>query len=92
MTVRKKHTPKFKLKVSLEALKGKRPINEIASNNEVAPTLVSKWKKEAVTILEEGFRTNQRGKKLEPDGFSREELLQQIGELKVELDWLRKKL
>lgn len=91
MAMRKKHTAKLKTAVAVEALKGKCSASEIASNNGVAPAQVSSWKKEAMSILIDGF-TDKRSKKLEPDGFTKDELLQQIGQLKVENDWLKKKL
>ncbi len=92
MTLRKKHTPKLKTTVAIEALKGRVTVAEIASGNGVAPAQVSTWKKEAMQILEAGFAGTRKAKKGAPDGFTTEELLMQIGQLKVENDWLKKKL
>ena len=91
MVLRKKHTARLKTTVAVEALKGRCTASEIASNNGVAPAQVSSWKKEAINILRDGF-ADKRSKKAEPNGFTRDELLQQIGQLKVENDWLKKKL
>ena len=91
MVLRKKHTPNLKTTVALEALKGKRTIAEIASDSGVAPAQISNWKKEAVSILKKGF-ADKRSKKVTENGFTKDELLLQIGHLKVENDWLKKKL
>lgn len=92
MAIRKKHTAKLKTQVAIEALKGRITVAEIASSNGVAPAQVSGWKKEAVKILEAGFGESRSGKSSTPDGFDTEALLVQIGHLKVELEWLKKKL
>jgi len=91
MALRKKHTAKFKTKVALEALKGVKTAAEISSEFGVHPVMVSQWKKSAGELLESGFADGRQARK-EPDGFDREQLLAQIGQLKVELDWLKKRL
>ena len=92
MALRKKHTPKLKATVAIEALKGRVTVSEIASSNGVAPAQVSTWKKEALQILEDGFAGTRKSKKAPADGFTTDELLMQIGQLKVENEWLKKKL
>ena len=92
MTIRKKHTAKLKSAVAIEALKGRVTVAEIASTNGVAPAQVSSWKKEALKLLEEGFSAPRKGAKPANDGFQSDDLLIQIGKLKVENDWLKKKL
>lgn len=92
MALRKKHTPKFKSKVAIEALKGLKTAAEIASDNGVHPAMVSQWKKAAADILEAGFSDRRGAAKKEPEGFEKEQLLAQIGQLTVELDWLKKSL
>lgn len=92
MTIRKKHTAKLKSAVAIEALTGRLTVAEIASNNGVAPAQVSSWKKEALKLLEEGFSARRKGTKPADDGFQSDDLLIQIGKLKVENDWLKKKL
>ena len=88
MALRKRHTPNLKIKVAVEAIKGKITVAEIASSNGVAPAQVSTWKKEALQILEDGFAGSRKAKRSAPDGFSMDELLIQIGQLKVENEWL----
>ena len=87
---RKSYTAAFKAKVALEAIKGQRTINEIASAFEVHPNQVTQWKKQAVSQLSEIF-SNGRARADAADEELRNQLYQQIGQLKVELDWLKKK-
>ena len=87
---RKVHSPEFKAKVGLEALLGVKTINEIGQEYSVHPVQVGQWKKEiqeqASTLFE-----GKRGPK--PAAAHREPdlLYSEIGKLKMELDWLKKK-
>jgi transposase-like protein len=87
---RKSYTAAFKAKVALEAIKGQRTTNEIASAYEVHPNQVTQWKKQAVSQLSEIF-SNGRARADAAEEDLRNLLYQQIGQLKVELDWLKKK-
>ena len=88
--MRKQHTPEFKAKVALEALKEERTVNEIASHYEVHAAQISQWKKQALEQMVQGFtRKNSKNKK--DDEALKEKLFSQIGQLKVENDWLKKK-
>ncbi len=91
MAQRKKHTAQFKARVALEALKERKTANQIASEYQVHAVQVSQWKKEALSLLSEGFATNGGKKKASDDEFTKDQLYSQIGQLKVELDWLKKK-
>lgn len=89
-TQRKRHSAEFKAKVALEAIKGQNTINEIAAKYQVHPNLVTQWKKLALQALPQIFsdpnrRADHQREQLEAT------LYQQIGQLKVELDWLKKK-
>jgi transposase-like protein len=87
---RKVHTPEFKAKVGLEALRGQKTINEIGQEYGVHPITVGLWKKE----IQEQAKTLFEGKRgTKPVSAHREPelLFSEIGKLKVELDWLKKK-
>ena len=92
MVLRKRHTAQFKTKVAIAALQERKTATEIASAHGVHPTMVSQWKKAAIKILEEGFQDNRNKSPKDEEGFGRENLLAQIGQLKVELDWLKKRV
>ncbi|MBT4458368.1 MAG: IS3 family transposase [Anaerolineae bacterium] len=88
---RKKYSGQFKFKIALEAVKGQVTINEIASSNNIHPNQVSTWKKQ---LLVEGPTVfgQQTAKKLQEQTAREAELFEQIGRLKMELEWLKKKL
>ncbi len=88
---RRRHTDTFKFKVALEALKGLKTINEIASEYNLHPNQVSEWKKH---LLEEGVGVfKKHTERAEQEHAEREaELYEQIGRLKMELEWLKKKV
>jgi len=89
---RRKHTAEFKARVALEALKERRTVNEIAADVEVHPVQVSQWKKTAAEGLAQVFANPASASRVEA---AREALIarlyQEVGHLKVELDWLVKK-
>jgi transposase-like protein len=88
--VRKRHSAELKARIALEAIKGQRTVNEIAGHYEVSPTQVNQWKKQATEDLPTLF-TDKRLKAQQSDEEVKAQLYQQIGQLKVELDWLKKK-
>lgn len=87
---RKQYSPGFKFKVALEAVKGLKTRNEIAAQFELHPMQVSQWKKQ---LLEEGADVFQRKNRKADAGTgpNEEQLYEQIGRLKMELEWLKKK-
>lgn len=86
---RKKHSAEFKAKIALEAIKGLKTINEIASEAEVHPTQVTLWKKQLLEEIPSLFAST-RSQKQKKDEDLTAALYQQIGQLKVELDWIKK--
>ena len=85
---RKNHPPSLKAKVAIEAIKGLKTTAQIAQVFGVHPTLVAGWKKQALSHLPEIFSNGPTKQRVETD---RDELFQQIGRLKVELDFLKKR-
>jgi len=90
--IRRKHDAAFKAKVAIEAIKEHRTISEIASDHEVHPNQVGKWRKQALEELKNVFSQSKKKKNEEQAAENlKAQLYQQIGQLKVELDWLKKK-
>lgn len=82
-------TASFKKKVALEALKEDKTLSQIASQYGVHPIQVSKWKKELLDGAE-GIFEDKRSRRKE-EGVAREDLERKIGQLTVELDFLKKR-
>jgi putative transposase len=89
--LRKQHTPAFKAQVALAALKGDRTVNELASQYGVHPTLIHGWKKQLLASAEQVFANGRQAATVDTDA-QKAELFEQIGRLKMELEWLKKKL
>jgi transposase-like protein len=87
---RKYHTPEYKAKVGLEALRGLKTINEIGQEYGVHPVQVGQWKKEIQEQASKLFE-GKRGPKPTAEHKEPEKLYSEIGKLKMELDWLKKK-
>ena len=86
---RKRHGVETKTQVALEAIKGQKTVNEIAGSYQIHPNQVTKWKKQALEQLPLVFSDRRNG--VQADERLKDQLYQQIGQLKVELDWLKKK-
>ena len=88
---RQPRSAKFKFKVALEALQDQKTLNQIASENQLNPGQVSQWKRQlqsqGATIFEQKTDNNQRHQEKKEA-----ELYEQIGRLKMELEWLKKKV
>ena len=91
MTKRRLHSAEFKAKVAVAAIRGDRTMSELASEYEVHPVQIAQWKKQAVTALPQVFASRPATGAKEAEALTAT-LYQQIGQLKVELDWLKKKV
>ena len=90
---RKQHTAAFKAQVALAALRGDRTVNELASQYRVHPTLIHSWKKLLLSGAEEIFTNGTSGSKATNAAEAEKvELFEHIGRLKMELEWLKKKV
>ncbi len=88
--LRKRHDAAFKAKVALEAVKGEKTIAQLSSEYGVHPNQIGQWRKRLLKELPALF--SDKRKKAEQDNEELEnELYRQIGQLKVELEWLKKK-
>ena len=87
---RRQHSDQFKFKVALEASKGNKTLNELGSEYEVHPNQISSWKKQ---LLAEGAGVFSRngGQQQQEQAAHEADLYEQIGRLKMELEWLKKK-
>jgi len=88
---RRKHSETFKARVALEAVKGVKTLSQLSSTYGVHPTVIGHWKRQ---LIEGAAGIFSRGS--DPRGKSQEELVaplyEEIGRLKMEIDWLKKKL
>ncbi len=87
---RKKHTAELKAKVAIAAIKGQHTASELASMYGVHATQIGGWKKQALAELAQVF-SSRRSSAIRDQEDLTDTLYQQIGQLKVELDWLKKK-
>lgn len=87
---RKIFSGEFKAKVALEAIRGLKTVNEIAQDFGVHPTQVGLWKKELQEQAASLFEVKRGAKPVDPSATP-ERLYSEIGRLKMELDWLKKK-
>jgi len=88
--IRKNHPPSLKAKVVIEAIKGHKTTAQIAQVFGVHPTQVGSWKKQALAGLPEIFSNGRDHQRQQADA-EKDELYKQIGQLKVELDFLKKR-
>jgi transposase-like protein len=83
----------FKAKVALEAIKEMKTISEIAQQHQLHPNQVSNWKKEFLANASKVFDSkNEDAEQIKLLSKQNQELVQQIGELSVDNNWLKKKL
>jgi transposase len=87
---RRQHSNETKAKAVLEAIRGEDTVNVIAKKYSVHPLMITKWKKHAVTLLPTLF-SKKVDKERETWEQREAQLFQEIGQLKFELDWLKKK-
>jgi putative transposase len=87
---RRRFSAAFKAKVALEAVRGRKTTAELAGEYQVHPNQISQWKKQLLESLPEVFGRRRERETADQEALTGR-LYQQIGQLKVELDWLKKK-
>ena len=87
---RRKFSSEFKARVALEAIKERDTLAELSKRYEISPVIISRWKKEFLENASSIFSNGKETK--EEDGVDAEKLYAQIGQLKVENDFLKKSL
>lgn len=88
---RKQYSSDFKARVALAALKSDKTLNELAAHYEVHPQQITKWKKQALEALPGVFTGQIQAADAAAESLQAS-LYEEIGRLKVELSWLKKKL
>jgi putative transposase len=88
---RKQHSAAFKAQVALAALKGDKTVNELAGQFGVHSTLIHTWKQQLLAGADQVFGNAARSDAADAEA-QKGELFEQIGRLKMELEWLKKKV
>lgn len=88
---RRKFSSALKAKLAIEAIKGQRSVSELAGQHQVHPSQITQWKKQLLDSAEQVFSDGRVIEKKDQEELLAK-LYQQIGQMKVELDWLQKKL
>ena len=89
---RKTYPAPLKARVALAALKGDKTVNELASQHQIHPTLIHAWKKQLTAGAPDLFASGARAADAADAEARQAELFEQIGRLKMELEWLKKKV
>jgi len=88
--MRRQHDAAFKAKVAFEAAKGEKTLTQIASEYSVHPNQIRQWRRQLLETLPDLFSDRRKREEKNRDELE-DELYRQIGQLKVELEWLKKK-
>ena len=87
---RRQYAPEFKVKAVLELLKGEKTAAQLAGELGVHPLVLSEWKKCFLNAAPQVFEKTQKNKTTQAETKEKAELFEQIGRLKMELEWLKK--
>jgi putative transposase len=88
--VRKRHSREVKVKVVVDSLAGSKPLSQLSSEHGVHPTQIKEWKDQGLEAMRARF-SQRRGRKKKGE-VEESRLFEEIGRLKVELDFLKGKL
>jgi len=87
---RKKHSKELKSRIALDAIKGQKTMSELASEYEVHANQISRWKKQLLDAAPDIF-TLGKDKETKKKEVERDGLYKKVGQLQIEVDWLKKK-
>jgi len=90
--IRRKHSPEFKLKAVLKVLKGEKTATQLAGEFEIHPLVLSDWKKQFLETGAQIFEKHRKVSRVAEEAKEKSEQFEQIGRLKMENEWLKKKL
>jgi transposase-like protein len=92
---RRQFTPEFKTRIVLEFLREEKPLGELAAEHEISPNQLRNWKKEflenATRVFSESKQEKELRAKEKAMDEERRELMAKVGQLTIEVDWLKKK-
>jgi len=91
MNKRKRYSSEFKAKVALDALKEQKTLSELANQYQIHSVQISTWKKQLLDGSASIFKNSKNNNQKKQQNLEAH-LYQEIGRLKIELDWLKKKL
>lgn len=91
-SIKRQHSIEFKLQVVLALLKQEKTMAQICSEFKIHSTQARRWKEKALEGMKSGLNGQGLSQKIEDQSQLVDELYKQIGQLKVELDWLKKKM
>jgi transposase len=91
-SIKRQHTAEFKSQVVMALFKQDKTVSEICSEFKIHPTQARKWKEKVMVGMKGLLNDSSVSSKTEDDAKLTDELYRQIGQLKVELDWLKKKM
>jgi len=86
---RKKHSKELKARIALDAIKGQKTMSELASEYGVHSNQIGKWKKQLLESAPDIF-TREKDKEAEKKEVERNRLYKKVGQLQIEVDWLKK--
>ncbi len=87
---RKKHSKELKARIALDAIKGQKTMSELASEYGVHSNQIGRWKKQLFEAAPDIFAMG-KNKETEKKEVERERLYKKVGQLQIEVDWLKKK-
>ena len=90
--IRRQHSAEFKTSVVMELLKEEETLSQICNKFAIHPTQAKQWKQTALAQLKTSFNGKSQEEQLKEKDKLLDELYRQIGQLKVELDWIKKKM